>query len=112
MRPSSAHAVDFAGVSDSEYEHINYPLHSDAGTSLPLYHSSMADEKARRRVRGSALQDDITNGKEQYDYGDESKDVYNKPNRSPRTHIGGGRMPQPPPPPPTSIVRLFFHDFL
>ena len=39
MRPSAV-AIDFA-----DYEHTNYPRQSDPDTALPLYHSSMADER-------------------------------------------------------------------
>lgn len=106
---SSTVPVDFGPHSpDSDYEHINYPLHSDAGATLPLYYSSMAEEKARRRVRGPAVHN-AASGKEQpQDYSDEGKDVYSKPHRAQRPHFGGGRMPQQPPPPPTSIVRVRF----
>jgi len=109
MRPSAV-AIDFA-----DYEHTNYPRQSDPDTALPLYHSSMADEKARRRVRVPALPND-QQGPPDYDYDDEGKGVYNKANKSLLgAHIGGGRMPQPPLPPPTTIVRpwscgCFIHD--
>ena len=72
----------------------------------------MAEEKARRRVRGHALNDDIANGKEQYqaefEYDDQGKDAYSKPSRNFNPQFASGRMPQPPPPPPTSIVHLVF----
>lgn len=111
MRPSAV-AVDFGHNThspDDEYEHVTYP-HPVTDDQLPLYHSSMAEEKARRRVRGPALHDNYSNSKEHFHSGyyddDEGKDVYNKLNRNIKPHIASGRIPQPPPPPPTSIVCL------
>jgi len=99
MRPSAV-AIDFA-----DYEHINYPRQSDIDSTLPLYHSSMTDEKARRRVRVPAFHDDHQDPPD-YVNDNEGKGVYNKVGRNrPRPYIGGGRMPQPPLPPPTTIVR-------
>ncbi|KAF9448288.1 glycosyltransferase family 39 protein [Macrolepiota fuliginosa MF-IS2] len=112
MRPSAV-AVDFGQSQyspDSEYEHVTYPHAVTEQQHLPLFHSSMAEEKARRRVRGPVHNDNehIPADYDQYD--DAGKDVYNKPNRNVRPHIASGRIPQPPPPPPTSIREFLMQN--
>ncbi|KAF9001718.1 dolichyl-phosphate-mannose-protein mannosyltransferase [Cyathus striatus] len=139
MKPSAV-SIDF-GAPDidtssesfvSDFEDVpappTYPPHGERGEywsaqqqqqreeelPLPLFNSSMQEDKARRRVRvgagGGVLEerdDGVYSGLEVYD--GEGKDVYSK-TRPVKPRVGSGRLPQPHQPPPTSLKEFFLQN--